>query len=811
MSKQHDKLQEGFRLSEKYTITQFIGGGNAGDVYKVRHKDLQIDRAAKILKPRTQDPQLQMEFEKTFETEIGLLARVTHRNIVKIIDSGYVEIEEQSHRYYIMDFVRPPEGEKNPLTLKHVFHRLQDKEELVDVIVQLFTGISYLHDHELQIIHFDIKPSNIMAEPVTDWPGFEIKLADLGVAKSLRSDLFEVQETFVWGTPWYAPPYARELINLQKPISKEKIHDEWFPHYDIYCAGCTLAECLSSKRAVRQSVDDLLDSLKPEVTRFLQASEQDTLRRIIKRLTSDDPKTSYRTAADAREAFGKLSRSFAQPLGIPEVGVAGASHALTLPYQRVYLSDRAYRIINHPIFQRLNNLFQLTYIHLVYPGATHTRFLHSCATFELAKMYVTSLVRDPYFRYVMDADDYALFFAAALLHDIGHFPLAHAIEDFREEEATGLGSPYGVTSDNEQVSHFLHVRVPQEVGECPDLKASSCSLADLLAEWNVDPAAIVRVVTGMEPKGEAEQLVQSLLDGTIDVDKVSYLTYDSYYSGVSPGLGIDLTGLLDSLLAVPQKGSRMAQIGIHSKGISAAESVLGARYHMFARVYWHHTNRAFMSAIKYAFSRAFDWDSKYDFHAYREETLWMSDREALRIIANRFEECLPGITWPPDGDITWEKPHNPLLPLLRGERRLYKTLISVGLRPGSGDDARIYEWLSKVSLPLIEETRCDILRIVQPLADGHTLRDNDVYIDVPRVARERPGLSGVLVLNEESGDYDPLQSHSTIVEAIAANFLSLVKKCRVFITPELRNCLSTGGRWDVAKKEVYDHLKQLAK
>ena len=85
-------------------------------------------------------------------------------------------------------------------------------------------------------------------------------------------------------------------------------------------------------------------------------------------------------------------------------------------------------LIDTEDFQRLRNISQLGFVHLVYPGARHSRFEHSLGVYHLAKQFLARLVRsDPPLE--LSEEDVRVFLAAALLHDIGHYPFSHTLEE----------------------------------------------------------------------------------------------------------------------------------------------------------------------------------------------------------------------------------------------------------------------------------------------------------------------------------------------------------------------------------------------
>jgi HD superfamily phosphohydrolase len=233
-------------------------------------------------------------------------------------------------------------------------------------------------------------------------------------------------------------------------------------------------------------------------------------------------------------------------------------------YDLMPLSQEAAQLLTTPAFQRLEGIQQLGFVSRVWPGARHTRFEHSLGVMHLMTEALHRLldrgapISEPTARAAV---------AAALLHDIGHYPFSHAIEE--------LGPP---------------VPTHEEVGRA---LVTQGELAELLcAAWRVAPAQVARLI---RPGGGSltaeERLVRGLLSGPLDVDKLDYLPRDARGCHVPYG-GVDTARLLDALRVIEVGGE--ARVGIDQKGVSPLHSLLNARQEMFDNVYWHHTNRAGM-------------------------------------------------------------------------------------------------------------------------------------------------------------------------------------------------------------------------
>jgi HD superfamily phosphohydrolase len=232
-------------------------------------------------------------------------------------------------------------------------------------------------------------------------------------------------------------------------------------------------------------------------------------------------------------------------------------------WNNIGIDPQALPILDSAPFQRLRYVRQLGHAFLVYPGATHTRFEHALGAYHLARRALSLLAE----RGALDgvaAEDVTLVRLAALLHDIGHYPFSHALEE------AGLPSHEALARE-----HLAH----------PDLAAA-------LAATGVDDAArpIAELIAGQSPTP-----LQGLISGALDLDKIEYLTRDARMCGVPYGT-VDVDRLLHSLTLVP--GDAGATLGLHEKGVSALESLLFAKYQMYRNVYWHHAVRSATAMFK---------------------------------------------------------------------------------------------------------------------------------------------------------------------------------------------------------------------
>ncbi len=229
-------------------------------------------------------------------------------------------------------------------------------------------------------------------------------------------------------------------------------------------------------------------------------------------------------------------------------------------------------------FQRLRRIRQTGSCFLVFHGAEHSRFQHALGTMWLMHLVLERWEAGGLLRVAPEVKKAAL--AAALLHDIGHGPFSHALEN------TFVGV------DHEKIGHAI-VTGP---------------LAELLRSHGCDPQDVVDLLTNRF----REPVLCELLSGQLDVDRMDYLQRDSLYTGVRYGL-FDAPRILETmvplrvaltqedLFAETREGLVLA---VDAKGIMAVEEFLFSRYFMYWQVYLHRAVRSAELMLRLILERA---------------------------------------------------------------------------------------------------------------------------------------------------------------------------------------------------------------
>lgn len=233
-----------------------------------------------------------------------------------------------------------------------------------------------------------------------------------------------------------------------------------------------------------------------------------------------------------------------------------------------------YRIIDHPYFQRLRRISQVAMSHYVYPGAQHSRYQHALGALHLMSKALMLLQNKGI---KISEEEKKAACIAILLHDIGHGPFSHALEKLI------------LPMSHEEISLLLIGKMEHDLNE--------------------DFSMAKEIYQNRYPKKFLNQLVSSQLD----MDRMDYLTRDSFFSGVAEGIiGYDR---IITLLTVAE-----GNLAIEEKGMYSIENFLSARKLMYWQVYLHKAaigaEQVLVSAVKrckHLIEQGFDFFQDEDF------------------------------------------------------------------------------------------------------------------------------------------------------------------------------------------------------
>ena len=234
-------------------------------------------------------------------------------------------------------------------------------------------------------------------------------------------------------------------------------------------------------------------------------------------------------------------------------------------WNNIRVDELTLELVDTQVFQRLRYVRQLGWTYLVYPGATHSRFEHALGTHHLSRRTLALLCEAEDATSIRE-DEQAIVRSAALLHDVGHYPFSHALEE--------IGALH-----HEDVARPLITQ-----GAIASLLSSRLG-ADA-------PARVFDLI-----RGQSRSALQGLISGSLDLDKIEYLKRDAFMCGVPYG-EIDVDRLTNALVLVDDPATGRSAIGVQEKALSALESLLFAKYQMYRNVYWHHAVRSATAMYK---------------------------------------------------------------------------------------------------------------------------------------------------------------------------------------------------------------------
>ena len=401
---------------------------------------------------------------------------------------------------------------------------------------------------------------------------------------------------------------------------------------------------------------------------------------------------------------------------------------LDVPFTR-----RIQAIVDTTEFQRLQHISQLGLVQRVYPGATHSRFEHALGVYSNGVRYLAQLRHNTRFTQICSPEEAELFLVAALLHDLGHWPFCHPIED------------------------MALANVPEHEEFAREYLLGETELNHVLRTvWRIDPEDVCDILVPRQ-QSSPRKLLRSILSGPIDIDKMDYLDRDSQHAGVPYGRNFDRNRLINSL-TVNAAGDGLA---ITSKGKTAAELMVFARYVMFSEVYWHHAVRSATTM----FARAF-----YELRERIDLPRFFRDRETTSIANMRAAADGTAAEYLIEG-------------IFGDKRRLFKRVAEYSAVEHPELYARLAHRPYAELVELMNRTQLE-------LTGNPAGEQIQVLIDAPPPRREVE--FKVDLYYEKEDRYRPLKSVSPVVEALAhRQFDDYVKKVRLFADPLLTEHIAT--------------------
>jgi HD superfamily phosphohydrolase len=565
--------------ANRYILEGFLGIGATGLVFLLFDTRLRVRRALKIARPLRGREALT---EGLLKEEIGMLLEVSHPNVMSIFDSGTIALDHATLPFYVMSYVR------GAVNARRFFQTVRTRADLINTLTSVTHGI--VHLHERGVLHLDLKPSNFFVGP----DGNAV-VADLGGARKITGNPSD--KLLVTCTRQYAHPELLRHTGTPTNVNRvrgETRRGELREQFDLYAFGRSIFEIVD---LVDKHSAGVLDSYTRKYLLLMAArlldgqNEQSDLSLGLTK--SAYRELCYSKASECEYDFSKLLGTSRIESEVEELAPFAASGIQVSTLAWTPYTQRIARLLNEPLVSRLAGVSQLGLLNLVYPTANHTRLDHALGTYSNTAQYLYALYNDPInplFRQIINPADIRATLVAAILHDLGQYPLAHDLEGAAK-------------------SIFNHEALTLALikNERVDLKAVTEPLIRRIEmEWEVSINRIISIYESkpsQHDKPLRDRLLHCVISGPIDADKLDYLVRDGRQCQVPFAQVIDFPRLLRTLTVVYQKATGEKQyiaLGIHEKGRVAAECVAYARYAMFAQVYWHHAARAAKAMLQRA-------------------------------------------------------------------------------------------------------------------------------------------------------------------------------------------------------------------
>ena len=669
-----------------------------------------------------------------FFQEIGNLIKLSHKNIVTMYSTGTATIErdgesgfkvetqeydvkpnetdtDNTFYFYIMDYIEGVHADKVCDNNKTECVRLYEL-----LIRQIGKAMAYYH--KMNVVHKDIKAKNILYREEDE----AFILVDFGFSRDMNGSDFSA---------------APEQKQLQKRVDIEmfaELLDKQFKKVKNKYPKAKM-------RGIETIIKGAKDGNYVDINKFYNEIRQYF---VVLGVWHFQPKIDeYMTGS----RFGR----FDSKLRIP---VSGS----------ILLTKEVKAIIDTREFQRLRGVRQLGPTIFVFPGANHTRFEHSLGVYHMALKYLEKLLSIPEFRTAFGdiEKNIKLVILAALLHDIGHYPYSHWIEE--------MVLPHELKVDKHE-KRALQILNRGEIRKV------------IKKIWKLKPKEIAKVIEG----SHENKLLNSIISSAIDVDKLDYLKRDSVHCGVSYGHGIDTDRLITSLYfdagADVNIDENKGKICLTKKGKSVLLSLLSTRNIMYQEVYWHKTVRASEAMFKRFFYRFLEEEHKYvkKNDAFKESAqqeilgyLNKSDDQFIALLHNSAEK----------------KPYQHLIePFAFKGRKIYKPAYIFYMNQSRSDKERDamnllfghnYEGLLDLSVKFT--------KILKNSLKGIKLKQDDIIFEITPINenKEKYILDGFRIFNERIGKYI---DYSNSLDSLN-QYLSENKQAYLFCHPAIYDKLS---------------------
>lgn len=546
-------------LSSKYSFVDEAGQGKTGIAYRIEDAKTKLPFCLKTLRKSLRGEE-RKRAANNLKKEVEILLPLRHKSLPEIFDYKF----NDSNSFYICTF-HP--GETFAKFIES--GRALNTDNSWAFIALLFDAVEATH--KLGRSHCDLHSKNILVGDNILSDGILIIDFGSGHRESDTSPLTENR-----GNPFLklGQPTYGQLVERHGATSAFRV-------YDLVAIGQLLSQG-----------DAILFADSPPVQK---AAFRSLYQKLLNQHLTDwrSVKQQLSLVADPFRSVSEMERMIHNS--------EGRKQLIPIPvYRNAWVGDRSLELINCKSFQRLRGIEQLSFCNWFYPGATHTRFEHSIGVFHLTQLALRELSWNEAFRERYSGDNLKVCLAAALLHDVGHYPFAHMIEHYAD-------------------SHF-----PTDIELKRNVSHSKHSISLLRADKELN-GALSKIFGRSDVSDSIEHMLEGendtlcdLLNGPIDCDKLDYLARDALHCGVPFAANIDPEAFVRQLRPFPD----CTGLGVGIEAVPALESFLILQEHMLSSVYWHECVRGIICMFHAALA-----------HIVKD------NKNTLQIIAEKLKRC----------------------------------------------------------------------------------------------------------------------------------------------------------------------------
>ena len=714
---------------------------------------------------------------EVFDAEFNFLKRIRHPGLQELVSFGKLEeaskyfppaenyylpkddvvkyivtkyIEGDSIDKWIEEKIKGNLYDDKCGTSDHTKSRKNDvRDIIINSIVRIADILCFIHETK-QYQHSDLSVENILIHKDSGQP----ILIDFGFDHCFDLDALGIDSKtthikyFSRAMPNELEEELRKYIEEtdSNVIDREKLKSMTFPALDLFQYGRILQSLIAI----------------PGIDHFLTDFDLEFLGSLISTLSNWQVLKHYRTSI-VRNQLLKITEGYWSGVGLNTLQTRRESNRIIqLPGKTLYISDKVESILKTNGFRRLQLLNQLSLLNLVYPGANQTRLEHALSVYANTNELISALLKSPRFCLLFDKKAVAQFSIISLLHDINHFPFLHYFQEFdipslKKVDIVGYFCDGQATKDNPSILEIIS-----------DLDIGLEFIKDVLLK---DHEAI---------EDPVRQVIKSIVDSGLDIDKISYVLDDAISTGVPFGRGVDRQMLFKSADIVKLKKNSY-HLFFHSEALSAVESLLMARYWNFKQVYWHHTNRAIVAMIGQVINRIYR-EKDASFEEYLSDTDGSTEAEAISYLNNKYRSLFQSDSIIMNLVDRRDKIFKRIYSLRRQfewkplDQPVINTKLFDGLYSLEYNEKRIF----------LEGFRKNLQTHFSRELDGMEIADGHLLLDIP--GRDLGREVGDLYVGEIDSDGSfKIRISSPILDDIIRIFSNITNTIRIFLHPDIRD------------------------